>query len=145
MDNPEATNLLLKNKYGLHKSEEVEKAARQTERIRGEKVPQNPAVRIQNYLDRIQNVINPLSLEAHPNFNRKERNINILKSSLYQKSIIRPTQIPESYFEHQRVIAREQGLGDIEITPDPASWHALAYNAIQFFRQYFFLPSFPIF
>ncbi|HEY4495152.1 MAG TPA: hypothetical protein VJC01_01740, partial [Candidatus Paceibacterota bacterium] len=44
----------LKEKYGLHKSPEVEKAAERTEQHTGEKVSQNPDVRIQNYLDRLE-------------------------------------------------------------------------------------------
>ena len=43
----------LKEKYGLHKSSEVEKAAERTKQRTGEKVPQNPDARIQNYLDRL--------------------------------------------------------------------------------------------
>jgi len=44
----------LKEKYGLHKSSEVEKAAERTKQRTGEKVPQNPDARIQNYLDRME-------------------------------------------------------------------------------------------
>jgi hypothetical protein len=41
----------LKNKYGLHNTEEVKKASKRTEKRTGEKVPQNPSEQIQNYLD----------------------------------------------------------------------------------------------
>ena len=44
----------LKEKYGLHKSPEVEKAAERMKARTGEKVPQNPDARIQNYLDRLE-------------------------------------------------------------------------------------------
>ena len=44
----------LKEKYNLHASEEVEKAAERTEQKKGEKVPQNPETRIKNYLDRLE-------------------------------------------------------------------------------------------
>lgn len=48
--NPE----FLKEKYGLHNAPEVEAAAERTKIITGEKVPQDPSVRIQNYLDRLE-------------------------------------------------------------------------------------------
>lgn len=49
----ENTNFL-KEKYGLHTSSEVESAARRTEARTSERVPQDPASRIQNYLDRLE-------------------------------------------------------------------------------------------
>lgn len=50
MENPE----FLKEKYALHTAPEVKAAADSTERRTDEKVPQNPADRIQNYLDRLE-------------------------------------------------------------------------------------------
>ncbi|OGI16847.1 MAG: hypothetical protein A3J63_00070 [Candidatus Moranbacteria bacterium RIFCSPHIGHO2_02_FULL_40_12b] len=50
MENPD----FLKNKYNLHNAPEVEAAAKRTEKRTGEKVPQDPAERIQNYLDRLE-------------------------------------------------------------------------------------------
>ncbi|TSC73576.1 MAG: hypothetical protein G01um101444_507 [Parcubacteria group bacterium Gr01-1014_44] len=46
MENPK----FLKEKYNLHNTPEVDSAAKRT----GEKVPQNPEKRIQNYLDRLE-------------------------------------------------------------------------------------------
>lgn len=40
-----------------------------------------------------------------------------IKKYYHQKYLIKPKDIPESYFELQRRIAREQGYGDIPITP----------------------------
>jgi hypothetical protein len=46
----------LKEKYNLHTSPEVETAAVRTEKQTGEEVPQDPASRIQNYLDRLEHL-----------------------------------------------------------------------------------------
>lgn len=47
----------LKQKYDLHNAPEVESAAKRTEKRTGEKVPKDPADRIQNYLDRLERLI----------------------------------------------------------------------------------------
>ena len=114
MENPE----FLKKKYDLHNSPEVESAARKTERQSEEKLPNDAALRIQNYLDRLKSIINPPKLEGHANFDRRERNLEMLKRSLYDNFVIKSEEIPEGYFENQRRIAREQGHGDIEITDE---------------------------
>ena len=114
MENPN----FLKQKYDLHNSEEVKSAAESAERKTGEKVPQNPADRIQNYLDRLDNIIHPPMLENHPNFDRQERNLNLLKNVFHEEFVIKPEEIPESYFTTQQRLAREQGHGDIEISDE---------------------------
>jgi hypothetical protein len=114
MENPN----FLKQKYNLHQSEEVASAASRTETRTGDQVSHNPNTRIQNYLDRLSNLINPSELEGHPDFDRKERNLEMLKGSLHKKFVIKTEEISEGYFENQRRIAREQGHGDIEITEE---------------------------
>src|SRR3989344_5073906 len=47
----------LKKKYDLHKAPETEAAAKRTEARKGEKVPQAPEARIQNYLDRLERLV----------------------------------------------------------------------------------------
>lgn len=111
MESAETTNQLLKTKYNLHKSDEVIGAADRTRLHTGKKVPQDPIFRIQNYLDRLDNLINPPPLEGHPNFDRKERNIEMLKSRLHDRYVIKPGEIPESFWENQRRIIRERGQG----------------------------------
>lgn len=102
----------LKKKYGLHKSPEVESAADRTEARSGEKMPQNPAERIQNYLDRFKEITE----RTDPA--KRERGMQALKQVLHDRFIIKPEEIPEAYFENQRRLAREQGHGDIEITEE---------------------------
>jgi len=111
MESSQAENLLLKKKYDLHKSPEVESAARRTRTRTGEKVPQDPLVRIQNYLDRLDNIVNPSSLEGSSGFDRKERNLEMLKHRLYDKLVVKSGEIPENYWETQKRIIRERGQG----------------------------------
>lgn len=108
MENPD----FLKRKYDLHNAPEVRAAAKRTEKRSGEKVPQNPADRIQNYLNRFKEIIE----RKEPA--KQERGIEALKHILHDKFIIKPEEIPESYFDTQRRIAREQGHGDIEVTDE---------------------------
>ncbi|MDD4902076.1 MAG: hypothetical protein PHE24_02985 [Patescibacteria group bacterium] len=111
MENPN----FLKQKYNLHNSEEVVAAALRTEQNTGEKVSQKPADRIQNYLDRLENIIHPPKLENHPDFDRRERNLNLLKNVLHEEFVIKLEEVPDGYFETQKRLAREQGHGNVEI------------------------------
>lgn len=102
----------LKRKYDLHNAPEVEAAAQRTERRTGEKVPQTSEKRIQNYLARFNEIIE----RKEPA--KRERGIEALKRVLHDKFIIKEEEIPESYFEVQKRLAREQGHGDIEISAE---------------------------
>jgi hypothetical protein len=108
--NPE--NQLLKSKYDLHKQPEVEFAAKRKLTRTGEKVPQNPMARIQNYLDRFHEITD------RENPKEREHGIDAVKRLLHSKHVIKPDEIPEGYFENQRRLARELGHGDIEITKE---------------------------
>ncbi len=102
----------LKQKYDLHTSDEVGSAKERTEVRTGEQLPQNPDVLIQNYLDRFKEITDRSDPE------KRQRGIEALKKILHHKFVIKPDEIPEGYFENQQRLAREQGHGDIEITPD---------------------------
>ncbi len=108
MENPD----FLKGKYNLHNTPEVESAATRTEARTGEKVPQNPNDRIQNYLDRFKEIIDCKDPD------KRQRGMEALKGILYDKFVIKPEEIPDGYYENQQRIAREQGHGDIEITSE---------------------------
>lgn len=100
----------LKDKYSLHKSDEVESAAHRTE-ARGERVPEHDAeTRIQNYLDRFTEILN----REDPA--KRERGLDALKEVLHDNFVIKSEEIPQSYWDLQLRIAREQGHGDIQIT-----------------------------
>lgn len=101
----------LKTKYqNLHASPEVEKVALRAKEKKGEK-PTRPEARIQEYLDYLKE-----SLDK--NNPHREEKLARFKQTLYDKFIIKSDEIPESYFDTQRRLAREQGHGDIEITDE---------------------------
>lgn len=108
----------LREKYKLQSSPEVERAKERKEKQTGKKMPEDANTRIQNYLDRFQAVLNPPKLEGHENFDRSQRNIEMLKSMLYKQFIIKPEEIPEGYF--QNIIQRheEEGHPIEEIPPE---------------------------
>jgi hypothetical protein len=108
MENPN----FLKQKYNLHNTPEVEAAARRTQIRSGEKVSQKPADRIQNYLDRFKEITD------RENPEKRERGLDALKRVLHKELIIKPEEIPDSYFANQQRLAREQGHGDVEITKE---------------------------
>lgn len=113
MENPK----FLEQKYNLQNSEEVESAARRAEKRTGELVPQDPAARVQNYLDRFNEIL------EREDEDKKEHGLNAIKRLLHHKFVIKPEEVPENYFENQRRIAREQGHGDIEITNEMRNQH----------------------
>ncbi len=108
-------NNFLKKKYDLHNAPEVEAAVKREERKTGENIANDPEARIQSYLDRLRNIIEPKELEGHPDFDRKERNLELVKTILHKNFVIKPEEIPEGYFENQKRIMREQGHGEVEI------------------------------
>lgn len=105
MENPS----FLKQKYNLHNTPEIESATKRTEVRSGEKVSQKPDAQIQNYLDRFKEII------GRPNEDDREQGMNALKHILYNKFVIKPEDIPESYFTTQQRLARELGHGEVEI------------------------------
>ncbi len=111
METSEAANQLLKNKYDLHKTQGVTAAALGHERRTGDRIPQDPLARIENFLSLWHE---RLTSEDNP---RRVRNLERVTQVLHNRYIIKPDEIPEGYFENQRRLAREQGHGDIEITP----------------------------
>jgi len=117
IENPD----FLKQKYNLHTASEVESASSRTN-IRAEHpadpetapeaIGQNPKERIQNYLDRFQEILD------RPDEAKRERGLEALKEVLHRKFVIKDEEIPQSYFDNQRRLARDQGHGEIEITDE---------------------------
>ncbi len=105
MENPD----FLKEKYALHNAPEVEFATKRTKTRTGERVSQDPASRIQNYLERFTGIL------EREDPKHRERGIEALKQVLRNKFVIKPEEIPEGYFENQRRIARELGHGDVDV------------------------------
>lgn len=93
----------LEQKYNLHNTPEAKSAAKRTEKRTGEKVPQNPDDRIQNYLNRFKEILEREKPEE------KERGINALKKILINHYVVRVEDIPESYWQAQMRVARNRG------------------------------------
>jgi hypothetical protein len=73
------------------------------------KIPNDPTERINVYMDRMEKVF------LNPDQRVRTRNLKILKPYIYDAFIIKPEEVPESYFELQQQVAREQGIDAHEI------------------------------
>jgi hypothetical protein len=87
----------------LQTSDEVEKAVEKQERLTGEDLPNDPGERIEAYMDRLENVF------LNKDERVRERNLEMLRPAIYDAFLIKPDQVPESYFELQQQVARERG------------------------------------
>lgn len=99
----------LHKKYSeLHTSEPVEhEQARK--KSKGEKASQKPANKIADFLEVIK--------RTHGHHDQPEV-LERIKEYYHKEHVIKPEDVPESYFDNQKRIAREQGHGDIEITDE---------------------------
>ena len=126
MENPE----FLKNKYkDLEGSEEV-KAAAKRERARRKhrsddlkaegkfeeakgikELTNNPQKLIENYLARIERVLTAphKALDEEQAQRRREKVLSVLKRDLYDSCVIKPEDVPQSYFDLQGRVAEERG------------------------------------
>ncbi len=110
MENPN----FLKEKYNLHTAPEVETAARRTEVRSGEKVPKNPADRIQNYLDRLEKLaLDPEKKQARKMLagESRPRALGILREMVMAK-YVRPNKqkMAEGAARVEERAAREMGI-----------------------------------
>lgn len=92
----------------LHASQEVEDVAAYL-RAGGESIPNDPAQKIEAYLGFLANteIVNDGILTGDQSSIDRQIDSNVIKAK----------DVPEGYFALQQRIAREQGHGDIEITP----------------------------
>lgn len=108
--NPE----FLKEKYGLHTSPEVEAAAEHTKKITGEKVPQDPSARIQNYLDRLERLaLDPKKEQRRKMFGgeSRPRALSLLREMVMNK-YVRPhkEKMARGAAQVEERAARELGI-----------------------------------
>ena len=87
----------------LHTSDRVMHTASESDKKRD---------RILNYFERLERVHNKVSQSKNKDAEK------LLKNFYYDMYVIKPEEIPDSYFEHEKKIMRERGYGDIEITPE---------------------------
>jgi len=100
---------LHKREPQLHISKPVEYEKREKKK-RGEKVTQKPAEKIADWLKVIE--------RTHMGHRDDPRVLERIKRQYHKEYVIKPENIPQSYYENQKRLAREQGHGDIEITPE---------------------------
>lgn len=93
----------------LQVSPEVENAVERVEVRTGETLPNDPAERIEAYVDRLENIF------LNPDERVRERNLEMFRDKIYDTLIIKKENFPESYFELQKRIARERGQAVEEI------------------------------
>jgi len=108
--NPE----FLRQKYQLEKSEDVERAVSRKKSREGERVRREPTEQIQAYLDRLDLVFNPPQREGS-SFDRKQRNVNMMKRVMHENLIVKPEVATEGYLKHQQTMAQERGHGEVDI------------------------------
>ena len=93
----------------LQTSPEVNRAVEREERKTEERVPNDPAERIDAYMDRLENIF------LNSDEKTRERNLEMFRDKIYDALIIKKENFPESYFELQQRIARERGQAVEEI------------------------------
>ncbi|OHA52219.1 MAG: hypothetical protein A3A97_04925 [Candidatus Terrybacteria bacterium RIFCSPLOWO2_01_FULL_40_23] len=111
MENPR----FLKEKYDLHNAPEVAQAAERTESKAGERVPQDPEARIQNYLDRLERLaLDPAKEQRRTMFANepRPRAIGLLREMVMNK-YVRPNKekMAEGAARVEERAARELGIG----------------------------------
>jgi len=95
----------------MHTSREVERAVERKKQTEGIKTPNQPAEKIDVYLDRLESILN------NPDEDKKERAMEIFKERfVYPKVLIDKNNVPENYFNLQKRISKERGYGDVLMT-----------------------------
>ncbi|MES3031778.1 MAG: hypothetical protein V4699_00855 [Patescibacteria group bacterium] len=113
MENPE----FLKQKYNnLHNSSEVKSATFRRQKRTGEKVPQDPTAQIQNYLDRLELILDPEHKKKRISMGDKEgterpRSLYILRKMIMDK-YVRPNKekLAEGAAMVEERAARQMGI-----------------------------------
>src|SRR3990167_306447 len=103
MEDPIEGPQFLKNKYNLHNTPEVDQAAQRAYVRTGEVVPQDPLARIQNYLNRFKEIV------ERPDPERRAHGVQAIKEVLLDSFVTKFKDIPNSYWQTQERILREQG------------------------------------
>ncbi len=93
----------------LHTSKPIEHEMERKKRA-GEEVSQRPADKIADWLEVIA--------KTHTGHRDDPRVLERIKNYYHENYVIKPEDIPESYYENQKRLAREQGHGDTEITDE---------------------------
>ena len=87
----------------LHTSDRVMHSSKESDKKRD---------RILNYFERLERVHQKVAQSKNP------EDLKRLKNFYHNLYVIKPEDIPDSYFEHEKQIMRERGYGNIEITSE---------------------------
>ncbi|MBU2542495.1 hypothetical protein KJ785_02975, partial [Patescibacteria group bacterium] len=98
----------------LHTSPAVE-GEMNRQKKRGEQVSQKPADKLAGWMSVLE--------RTHLGHRDDPRVLERIKKAYHKDLVIKPENIPESYYENQQRLAREQGHGDIEITDEMRRQH----------------------
>ena len=96
-------DLITKLYTDLHMSDRVMHTSKESDKKRD---------RVLNYFQRLERVHDKVARSKNKSAEK------LLKNFYYDMYVIKPEEIPDSYFEHEKKIMRERGYGDIEITPE---------------------------
>ena len=92
---------------------EAKKAAERKELRTGEKgIVADCSERIQAYIERLENVF------LNPDPKIRERNIELLKPTIHENTVIEDEDFPESHFDLQKRILKNRGISDVEFTDE---------------------------
>ena len=91
----------------LHVSDFVEHEQSRKKRS-SQETSQKPVDKISDWLEVIE--------KTHMGHEDDPRVLERLKDYYHNQHVIKPDDVPESYFENQRRLAREQGHGDVEVS-----------------------------
>jgi hypothetical protein len=105
-------NFLHKKLPDLHKSPEVKDAVDKHTRIKGETVPNTAEDKLGVYMGRLEKIF------LNEDEGTRKRNIEMLREKMYSAFIIKREDVPESFFELQKRIARERGQTVEDISPE---------------------------
>ncbi|TAN57089.1 hypothetical protein EPN15_05500 [Patescibacteria group bacterium] len=100
--------------YKVQDKSEAKDAAKRKEIRTGEEgIFEDRSRRIEAYIERLEEIF------THPDAKTRERRTDIFKEKfLYPAVIVKEENFPESYFEYQKQLAKERGIGDIEFSPE---------------------------
>lgn len=96
-------DIITKLYKNLHTSERVMHSSKESDKKRD---------RILKYFDRLERVHQKVAQSKNP------EDLKRLEKFYHNLYVIKPENISDSYFEHEKQIRRERGYGNIEITPE---------------------------
>jgi hypothetical protein len=95
----------------LHSEPQIELAVHRAH-AQNIEYPKTKLQRISVYLDRLEEIDNVNDID------KREKAVSFIKSIVHKAVVISPSNVPDSYFNTQKRLARERGHGNIEISED---------------------------